>query len=97
METVTSFIKNFFVLMLILFVFTYLVPKDRYQKYFQFFIGIFMAVILLAPVVKWITRDDTQAAYRNLEQITDRLNEIEFNEENEEDIFEIFYMDNNTE
>ena len=56
-----------------------------------------MAVILLAPVVKWITQDDTKAAYRNLEQITDRLNEIEFSEENEEDIFEIFYMDNNTE
>ena len=56
-----------------------------------------MAVILLAPVVEWIMRDDSQAAYRNLEQITDRLNEIEFNEENEEDIFEIFYMDNNTE
>lgn len=97
MEAVTSFIKNFFILMLILFVFTYLVPKDGYQKYFQFFIGIFMAVILLSPVVKWMIRDDSQTVYRNLEQITDRLDEIEFNEENEEDIFEIFYMDNDTE
>ncbi len=96
MTAIISFMKNFFVLVLILFVFSYLVPKESYRKYLQFFIGIFMAVILLEPVAEWIIRDDEHVVYENLEEITNRLEQIQYNEENGEDIFELFYMDSET-
>ena len=96
MTAIISFMKNFFVLVLILFVFSYLVPKESYRKYLQFFIGIFMAVILLEPVAERIIRDDEHVVYENLEEITNRLEQIQYNEENGEDIFELFYMDSET-
>lgn len=96
MTAIISFMKNFFVLVLILFVFSYLVPKESYRKYLQFFIGIFMAVILLEPVAEWIVRDDEQVVYDNLEEITNRLEQIQYSEENGEDIFELFYVDSET-
>ena len=37
-----EFLKKFYIFMLILMVFSYLVPKEEYKKYIQFFIGIFV-------------------------------------------------------
>lgn len=96
MEAVLSFMKNFLVLTLILFVFSYLVPKESYQKYVQFFIGIFMAVILLMPVAEWIFQGNGDFVYQSFDKMTEQLNEIEWNEENGEDIFEIFNLDTET-
>lgn len=96
MEAVLSFMKNFLVLTLILFVFSYLVPKESYQKYVQFFIGILMAVILLAPAAEWIFQGDGHFAYKSFDQIMDQLNEMEWDEESGEDIFEFFDMDSET-
>ena len=97
MEVLTSFIKNFFVLMLLLSVVSYLVPKESYRRYIQFFIGIFMAVILLKPAVEWMFSGDTGVVYENLDSVTKQLEQIEFKEENGEDIFGIFDMDSETE
>ena len=37
MEVVLTFVKNYFVLMLIFYLLSYLTPKETYQKYFDFF------------------------------------------------------------
>lgn len=37
MEVVLTFVKNYFVLMLIFYLLSYLTPKEAYQKYFHFF------------------------------------------------------------
>ena len=37
MEVVLTFVKNYFVLMLIFYLLSYLTPKETYQKYFHFF------------------------------------------------------------
>ena len=36
MEVVLTFVKNYFVLMLIFYLLSYLTPKETYQKYFHF-------------------------------------------------------------
>lgn len=36
MEVVLTFVKNYFVLMLIFYLLSYLTPKEAYQKYFHF-------------------------------------------------------------
>ena len=38
MEVVLTFVKNYFVLMLIFYLLSYLTPKEAYQKYFHFFV-----------------------------------------------------------
>lgn len=96
MDTILSVIKGYFVFAIILLVFSYLVPKQSYRKYFQFFISVLMVVILFQPVFSWMQKEDTQFVYENLEKITKRLDEIEFEGE-QEDIFEIFFLENYSE
>ena len=40
MEVVLTFVKNYFVLMLIFYLLSYLTPKETYQKYFHFFVSV---------------------------------------------------------
>ena len=51
MNVILKFVRDYFIFMLILFLFSYLVPKDTYKKYVQFFIGVLMVAILMQPVV----------------------------------------------
>ena len=46
-----DFLKNYYVFMLVLMVLSYLVPKEEYKVYIQFFIGIFVIVLLLEPIL----------------------------------------------
>lgn len=96
METVLVFVKNYFILVLILLVFSYLVPKEGYKKYFQFFIGVLIAVALLRPVLSWMNLDETEIVYENLHEVNRRLEEIQY-EGNKEDLFELFFVEKNME
>lgn len=53
MGTVLEFIKNYFLLSFIMYVISYLSPKEQYRRYFQFFLGILMAVVLFRPILTW--------------------------------------------
>ena len=46
-----EYIKGIYVFALMLLVFSFLVPKESYKTYIQFFIGIFLFVVLLKPVL----------------------------------------------
>ena len=50
---VLEFIKNYFLLSFIMYVISYLSPKEQYRRYFQFFLGILMAVVLFRPILTW--------------------------------------------
>ena len=93
METILVFVKNYFTLVLLLLVFSYLVPKDGYKKYFQFFIGVLIAAALLKPVLSWMDLEETGIVYEHLNEVSRRLEEIEY-EEKGEDLFEIFFVEN---
>ncbi len=90
-----NYIKDYFVLTLILLVFSYLSPGENYKKYFQFFIGIIMAVFVLKPVFGWMSDENTDFAYESIEEISDKLSGIEYGGEGE-DIFEIFFVEDDT-
>ena len=95
MELVLSFVKNYFTLVFILLVFSYLVPKEEYKKYFQFFIGVLIAVALLRPVLSWMDPENTSAVYENLNEISQRLERIQYHGE-EENLFELFFVEDDT-
>lgn len=92
MEIILQFVKEYFVFMLVLFLISYLVPRDSYQKYFHFFIGALMVAVLMEPVLSFLNRDTRQEVHREMEEIERQLSDMEY-EEKGEDIFEQFLKD----
>lgn len=48
-------IKEFYIFALLLLIFSYLVPREDYKSYIQFFVGIFVIVLLLCPILEILT------------------------------------------
>lgn len=88
METILELLKSYFALILVLIVFSYLMPQEGYKKYMQFFVGIFMGFVILQPAAEWILKED--APMENLEELQEQLEEISFDLE-EEDMYEIYF------
>ena len=89
MATILQFVQEYFVFMLVLFLISYLVPRESYQKYFHFFIGALMVAVLMEPILSFFHKDARQEFHRELEKIEKNLSDIEY-EEKGEDIFEQF-------
>ena len=54
MEVVLTFVKNYFVLMLIFYLLSYLTPKEAYQKYFHFFVSVLVITVLAQPLLVYV-------------------------------------------
>ena len=87
--------KDYCVLVLILLFFSYLTPGEKYKKYIQFFIGIVMTVFVIKPVLGWMSDMDTDFAYESIEELSEKISDVEYGEERE-DIFEIFFVEGDT-
>ncbi len=88
-----EFLKNYYVFMLILMVFSYLVPKEEYKKYIQFFIGIFMVVLLLKPILEFFTMDNPTYIYEVFEPFNRQMEQLDLELEEGESIFEHFFFE----
>ena len=64
--------------MLILMIFSYLVPREEYKKYIQFFIGIFVVVMFLEPVLAFFTIDDPERIYEIFENFNEQIKELDY-------------------
>ena len=73
-----GFLKDYYVFMLILLVFSYLVPKEDYKVYIQFFIGIFVIVLLLKPILEILTIDDPTLIYDVFQEVNEQLDKYVF-------------------
>ncbi len=89
MSEVLEFVRNYFIFMLVLFLFSYLVPKEDYRKYFNFFIGILMAAVLVRPVLVLVNSDAEKEFKKTFDEIEEKLSELEYQEKGE-NIFEQF-------
>jgi len=88
-----EFLKNYYVFMLILMVFSYLVPNETYKKYIQFFIGIFVVVLLLKPALEFFTMDSPARIYEVFEPFNKQVEELDLEIEEGENIFEHFFFE----
>ncbi|MBQ2901782.1 MAG: stage III sporulation protein AF [Agathobacter sp.] len=88
-----DFLKNYYVFMLLLLVFSYLVPKDEYKKYLQFFIGIFVVVLLLKPVLEFFSMDHPARIYELFDTFNQRMMELEFEGREGENLYEHFFLE----
>lgn len=69
-------IKEFYVFALLLLVFSYLVPKEEYKAYIQFFIGIFLLVVVLKPVLRLVMADDLSMVYEVFKDYNSQVEQI---------------------
>jgi hypothetical protein len=83
METIITFAKNYVCFMLILFLFSYLAPREDYRRYFQFFISILMAAALLSPLISLFAGNDGEGLRNELKQLEEGLSDIEYQEKGE--------------
>ena len=85
-----EFLKNYYVFMLILMVVSFLVPREEYKAYIQFFISIFVIVLLLKPVLEIFTMDNPSLIYEVFDDFNTQLEQFEVDLSKEENIFEYF-------
>ena len=87
-----EYLKNYYVFMLILMVFSYLVPKDDYRKYIQFFVGIFVVVLLLKPILELFHTNTPTRIYEVFEEFNEHVDQIDWDEERGT-IYETFFLE----
>lgn len=74
-------------------IFSYLVPKDTYKQYIQFFIGIFVVVLLLKPLLEVLMAKDNSILEGIFSQFNQQVNGLDFQIGEQEDIFEYFFLE----
>ena len=88
-----EFLKKFYIFMLILMVFSYLVPREEYKKYIQFFIGIFVVVLFLQPVLTFFSMDNPMRIYEVFESFHLQMKELDVGLEEGENLYEHFFFE----
>lgn len=88
-----EFLKNYYVFMLVLMVFSYLVPREDYKAYMQFFISVFIIVLLLKPVLELFMIEDFDKLYEMFETFSTQIESLDVEMEEGEDIFEHFFSE----
>ncbi len=88
-----EFIKNTFILMIVLLMFSYLVPKEKYKKYFQHFISVWILILLIQPLFQIFFRENNTGDYFGTETLKQNLNEITFSSEEGSGVIEEFFLE----
>lgn len=88
-----DFLKNYYVFTLILMIFSYLVPKESYKKYIHFFIGIFMVVLFLKPILNFFTMEQSEQIYEMFEHFNQKMESLDYEQKEGGTIFEYFFFE----
>ena len=88
-----EFLKNYYVFMVILMVFSYLVQKEEYKAYVQFFIGIFVVVLFLEPVLELLVSENPFYVNQIFDELNMQIEKYEVNLTEGETIFEHFFFE----
>lgn len=85
-------LKDYYVFMLIIMVLSYLVPKNEYKAYIHFFIGIFLVVLFLKPLLEIFYTNDFSYLSKLFSDMNAYIEHIDY-ESKEENIFEYFFLE----
>ena len=88
-----EYLKNYYVFMLILMLFSYLVPKEDYRKYIQFFIAIFVVVLLIKPVLQIFSAETPARIQEVFESFNTQINRLEWDGMEGGTIYECFFLE----
>ena len=88
-----EYLKHYYVFMLILMLVTFLLPKEEYKSYVQFFISIFVIVLFLKPLLELFTREEPAFVYQIFEEFNVQLEQYEVDMMEGGNIFEHFFVE----
>ena len=88
-----EFLKNYYIFMLILMVVSYLVPKEEYKKYIQFFVGVFVVVLFLKPILELFTMENSTRIYEVFESFNAQMGQVNLELEEGKTIYEYFFFE----
>ena len=88
-----DFLKHYYVFMLIFLLVTFLLPKEEYRFYVQFFIRIFVIVLFLKPILEVLTREEPAFVYQMFEEFNVQMEQYEVDMTEEGNIFEYFFLE----
>lgn len=91
MDTIVEFVKNYFIFLLVLYLFSYLAPQESYRKYFRFFVSALMIAVLMKPVLGLLGTDARYEMQNRLDEIMEQMQQQTY-EGKEEDIFAWFWQ-----
>ena len=95
METLLSFVRSYFIFLLLLQIISYLTPKESYKRYANFFTGALLAALLLKPVLGFMNKEEPKELRVQMNEVMEELEKIQ-SEGKEMDMFEIFFMGEDT-
>lgn len=95
METLLSFVRSYFIFLLLLQIISYLTPKESYKRYVNFFTGALLAALLLKPVLGFMNKEEPKELRVQMNEVMEELEKIQY-EGKEMDMFEIFFMGEDT-
>ena len=81
-----------YILVFIMMLIAYLSPRDEYRKIFQFFVGGIMAVMLITPVLGWISGDELLSDMTELQEIREKVDSLYY-EPGQEEAYIFNYAD----
>lgn len=91
MDTIVEFVKNYFIFLLVLYLFSYLAPKESYRKYFRFFVSALMIAVLMKPVLGALGSDAGETVRGQMDEIIEQMQQQTY-EGKGEDIFAWFWQ-----
>ena len=59
---------------------SFLVPKEEYKTYIQFFIGIFLIVLLLKPILELLTMEEPSMIYEVFDSVNMQIENVDLEE-----------------
>lgn len=81
-------IRGYLVMLLLMRLLPYVVPKEHYEKSIRKLIAIWMTILLVSPVLQWVKSPDLSEIVGEMERVEKRVEESKF--VGGETIFEIF-------
>lgn len=76
-------VKRLVVLSFILLIFSYLTPKEGYRKYYQFFIGVILTVVIFKPIFSMLCDDDFLQKEMQIDKLWNQIDEISYEKKGE--------------
>ena len=91
MNTIVEFVKNYFIFLLVLYLFSYLAPQESYRKYFRFFVSALMIAVLMKPMLGFLGTDAREQMRGQLDAVIEQMQQQTY-EGKGEDIFAWFWQ-----
>lgn len=89
MDHIKNYLQSYLILLLVMRIVIYLIPKEKNQIFLRRIVGLWMTLLLLAPILTLLKKPDVSVVYEQMESIERRMENQKFEGE-EGTIFELF-------